>query len=48
VILKAAIERAKVRDAKGAADRVGCQRYRVARSDVDLLRDLDRIVDAYS
>ena len=45
VIPFADIEGAAIGDAESAADRVCCQGYRVRRSDVDLLRDLDRIVD---
>jgi hypothetical protein len=44
-ILIAAIRDRAVGDAKSAADRVRSQGYRVRRSDVDLLSDLDRIVD---
>jgi hypothetical protein len=44
VIPITAIEGTQIGDAKSAADRVCCQGYRV-RSDVDLLRDLDSIVD---
>jgi hypothetical protein len=39
------IEGASIGDARGAADQVRNERYRVVMSEVDLLCDLDRIID---
>jgi hypothetical protein len=40
----AAIGNTAIGDARSAADRVRCQGYRVRGSDVDLLRDFDRVI----